>query len=105
HQHLNDLLYVHFNLRLQQRNYFKHRNYDPIKFEVFHENTNWVLEDEPTNLTMEELETFQNELAACTIQDNQNDIELVEDDDNDDGDPSNQYEATSEEPNENEDLI
>ena len=55
------------------RNYFKHRNYDPIKFEVFHENTNWVLEDEPTNWTMEELETFQNELAACTIQD-QNDI-------------------------------
>ena len=27
--------------------------------------------------------------------------ELVEDDDNDDGDPSNQYEARSEEPNEN----
>ena len=55
-------------------NYFKYRNYDPIKFEVFHENTNWILEDEPTNWTMEELETFQNELAACTIQDNQNDI-------------------------------
>ena len=52
----------------------KYRNYDPIKFEVFHENTNWILEDEPTNWTMEELETFQNELAACTIQDNQNDI-------------------------------
>ena len=31
--------------------------------------------------------------------------ELVEDDDNDDGDRSNQYEAWSEEPNENEDLI
>ena len=31
--------------------------------------------------------------------------ELVEDDDNDDGDPSNQYEARSERPNENEDLI
>ena len=56
------------------RNYFKHRNYDPFKFEGFHENTNWVLEDEPTNWTMEGLETFQNELAACTIQDNQNDI-------------------------------
>ena len=56
------------------RNYFKRRNCDPINFEAFHENANWVLEDEPTNLTMEELETFQNELAACTIQDNENDI-------------------------------
>ncbi|XP_022899334.1 uncharacterized protein LOC111412634 [Olea europaea var. sylvestris] len=35
HQRLNDLVYVHYNLRLQQRNYFKSRNYDPIDFEKF----------------------------------------------------------------------
>ena len=37
--------------------------------------------------------------------DNLNLEELVEDDDSDDGDPSNQYEARSEKPNEKEDLI
>ena len=37
--------------------------------------------------------------------DNLNLEELVEDDDSDDGDHSNQYEARSEEPNEKEDLI
>ncbi|XP_073109325.1 uncharacterized protein [Elaeis guineensis] len=86
HQRLNDLVFVHYNLRLQQRFYFKGRNYDPIDFELFGDNDAWILVDEPSELTSEELETFHRELASCSIQENNNnDILNLEDLDGDDG--------------------
>ncbi|XP_031392355.1 uncharacterized protein LOC116204424 [Punica granatum] len=72
HQRLNDLVYVHYNLKLQQRNYFKGRNYDPIDFEKFASYSTWVLEDEPTTLSNEELRTFRRDLQMC-IQETGND--------------------------------
>ncbi|XP_073105215.1 uncharacterized protein [Elaeis guineensis] len=86
HQRLNDLVFVHYNLRLQQRFYFKGRNYDPIDFELFGDNDAWILVDEPSELTSEELKTFHHELASCSIQENNNnDILNLEDLDGDDG--------------------
>ncbi|XVE98465.1 hypothetical protein REPUB_Repub03eG0109000 [Reevesia pubescens] len=79
HQRLNDLVYVHFNLRLQQRNQLKGRNFDPISFEDFEENGDWVLEEEPTNLSTDELETFNQQLASCNINiQNDDDLNLDE---------------------------
>ncbi|XP_057502292.1 uncharacterized protein LOC130786087 [Actinidia eriantha] len=91
HQRLYDLIYVHYNLRLQQRTYFKGRNYDPIDFEDFSANSIWVLEDEPPTLTADELESFRRELASLTIQESQNiddtlnldELDDIDDDKND----------------------
>ncbi|XP_071921395.1 uncharacterized protein [Coffea arabica] len=66
HQRLNDLVYVHYNLRLQQRN-ARGRNYDPIDFEDFSVNETWILDDEPSQLTPVELESFRNEIATFAI--------------------------------------
>ncbi|XP_073104385.1 uncharacterized protein [Elaeis guineensis] len=97
HQRLNDLVFVHYNLRLQQRFYFKGRNYDPIDFELFGDNDAWILVDEPSELTSEELKTFHRELASCSIQENNNnDIlnleDLDGDDDENDGNDANRRE-------------
>ncbi|KAL3497864.1 hypothetical protein ACH5RR_040596 [Cinchona calisaya] len=70
------------------------RNYGPIDFEEFGTNDTWVLKDEPPNLTEVEIETFRKELAACTIQgDQENDktlnldeLDIGEEDENNDGD-------------------
>ncbi|KAL3526631.1 hypothetical protein ACH5RR_011287 [Cinchona calisaya] len=70
------------------------RNYDPIDFEEFGTNDTWVSEDEPPNLTEDEMETFRKELAACTIQGGQENNETLnlveldtgEEDENNDGD-------------------
>ncbi|OMO67035.1 hypothetical protein COLO4_30259 [Corchorus olitorius] len=63
------------------------RNYDPIDFEDFAENGEWILEEEPTTLSPEELEAFNQELASCNIStQNLDDLNLEdvlnEDDDN-----------------------
>ncbi|XP_031374095.1 uncharacterized protein LOC116188755 [Punica granatum] len=68
-------------------NYFKGRNYDPIDFEKFASYSTWVLEDEPSALSNEELRTFRRDLQMC-IQENGNDDSLdlnLEDLDMDDG--------------------
>ncbi|GAU35412.1 hypothetical protein TSUD_160630 [Trifolium subterraneum] len=46
HQKLNDLVFVRYNLRLQNRNK-KKLNYDPINFETLDDHSDWVLEDSP----------------------------------------------------------
>ncbi|XP_061363637.1 uncharacterized protein LOC133307195 [Gastrolobium bilobum] len=68
HQKLNDLVYVRYNLRLAQRSQLKHQNYDPINFETFEEHSNWVLEESPPYLTVEEMEALRTELAHMSIQ-------------------------------------
>ncbi|XP_058769027.1 uncharacterized protein LOC131642877 [Vicia villosa] len=72
-QKLNDLVYVRYNLRLQNRNK-KKQNYDPIKFETLGDHSNWVLEDSPSFLTIEEVEALLKDLASMTIQHISNDI-------------------------------
>lgn len=44
------------------------RNYDPISFEEFVDNGNWVLEDEPPLLTADEIELFRKQMAGLTIE-------------------------------------
>lgn len=53
----------------------KIRNYDPINDELLDDHhDNWVLEDSPPFLTVEELESLRNDLANMTIQPISNDI-------------------------------
>ncbi|XP_058746305.1 uncharacterized protein LOC131619200 [Vicia villosa] len=74
HQKLNDLVYVCYNLRLQNRTK-KKQNYDPINFETLGDHSNWVLEDSPPFLTIEEVEALRKDLASMTIQPISNDID------------------------------
>ncbi|XP_058763588.1 uncharacterized protein LOC131637040 [Vicia villosa] len=74
HQKLNDLVYVRYNLRLQNRTK-KKQNYDPINFETLGDHSNWVLEDSPPFLTVEEVEALRKDLASMTIQPISNDID------------------------------
>ncbi|XP_078150193.1 uncharacterized protein LOC144545498 [Carex rostrata] len=104
HQRLNDLVYVRYNLRLHQR-YEKYyspfhdlvekfnfvmtdmklrfwissrgRNYDPINFEDFNDNGNWVLEDDPPFLTVDEIEEFRKQMAGLKIQTNEDNDEVL----------------------------
>ena len=51
------------------RNYWKGRNYDPINVETIFDTENWVVEDDPSMLTTEEVESFHQALSTMTIQD------------------------------------
>ncbi|PNX60298.1 hypothetical protein L195_g051854, partial [Trifolium pratense] len=77
HQKLNDLVFVRYNLRLQNRNQ-KKQNYDPINFETLGDHSDWVLEDSPPFLTIEEVEALRTELASMTIEPVSNDIGIFE---------------------------
>ncbi|XP_058757616.1 uncharacterized protein LOC131630890 isoform X1 [Vicia villosa] len=52
----------------------KKQNYDPINFEILGDHSNWVLEDFPPFLTIEEVEALRKDLASMTIQPISNDI-------------------------------
>ncbi|KAL5122327.1 hypothetical protein HKD37_02G003148 [Glycine soja] len=54
HKKLNDLVYVRYNLRIQQRNRLRQQNYDPINLEILDDHSNWMLEESPLFLTHEE---------------------------------------------------
>ncbi|CAO2201732.1 unnamed protein product, partial [Urochloa humidicola] len=69
HQRLNDIVYVHCNLRLHQRSKRTTRNYDPISLdEVRKGNEEWIVQDNPPRLNSEELNEFRGEFAALSIQ-------------------------------------
>ncbi|XP_039803646.1 uncharacterized protein LOC120667686 [Panicum virgatum] len=69
HQRLNDIVYVHCNLRLRQRCKLSTRNYDPIMFEgIATGNEAWIVEDNPPRLTSEGLEAFRTKLSDLNIQ-------------------------------------
>ena len=55
----------------------KKQNYDPINFETLGDHSNWVLEDSPPFLTIEEVEALRKDLASMTIQPISNDIGMV----------------------------
>lgn len=67
HQKLNDLVYVRYNLRLQQRKKLKNQNYDPISLETLDDHSDWILEESPPYLTTEEVESLRNELANMDL--------------------------------------
>ncbi|KAH1193057.1 hypothetical protein GmHk_19G054172 [Glycine max] len=81
HQKLNDLVYVRYNLRLQNRKK-RQQSYDPINLETIDYHVDWVMEDSPTFLTNEEVGALRKNLANMTIQPLSNDIgPLILDDD------------------------
>jgi hypothetical protein len=55
----------------------KKQNYDPINFETLGDHSDWVLEDSPPFLTIEEVEALRNDLASITIQPISNDIGML----------------------------
>lgn len=62
HQRLNDLVFVHYNLRLQKRGKEKKRQYDPIDYECIDKVDFWVVEAEPNGeLDYNELEEMLDE--------------------------------------------
>ncbi|RVW20428.1 hypothetical protein CK203_112414 [Vitis vinifera] len=68
HQRLNDLVYVHYNLRLKNRFYNKKRIYDPIDYACIDETDFWVVDDDqPTELDIEELENLLYEEGSIPI--------------------------------------
>ncbi|XP_028059457.1 uncharacterized protein LOC114263158 [Camellia sinensis] len=58
HQRLNDLVYIHYNLRLKNRHFNKMKNYDPVEIESIDKTEFWIVEDEeePPLLDFDELE-------------------------------------------------
>lgn len=62
HQRLNDLVHVHYNLRLQSRTTHLNRSYDPIDYESIDKTEFWVVEAEQEGELDYELEEEFEEL-------------------------------------------
>ncbi|KAL9675981.1 hypothetical protein QQ045_004192 [Rhodiola kirilowii] len=84
HQKLNDLVYVRYNLRLQQRKQLRHQNYDPINIETLDDHSDCVMEESPPYLTNEEVDALRNDLSSMTIQPVLDDTGEMNLDDNED---------------------
>ncbi|CAN6230637.1 unnamed protein product, partial [Urochloa humidicola] len=83
HQRMNDIVYCHYNQRLQQRSKLHARNYDPISLEDISKfNEDWIVEEDPARLTVEEVETFRKELTSV-VPDCRDKDEVLEVDDAD----------------------
>ncbi|XP_052177543.1 uncharacterized protein LOC127791598 [Diospyros lotus] len=85
HQRLNDLVYVHYNLRLQNRSKVDKKSYDPVDYESINETKFWILEEEEEGeLDIDELEGMTEEHPKND--ENNEDAEfMVLDEDNEDG--------------------
>ncbi|XP_026432355.1 uncharacterized protein LOC113329733 [Papaver somniferum] len=70
HQRLNDLVYVHYNLRLKTRNMTKKTFYDPIDFDVIDLTEDLVVDDDPDQINVDELEAIASDLCCLTDEDN-----------------------------------
>ncbi|XLU24950.1 hypothetical protein S245_061016, partial [Arachis hypogaea] len=68
HQKFNDLVYVHYNLRLQQRNRMRKQSYDPICLDTFEDHSEWIMKDSPSFLTPEKVDALRNDLANMSLQ-------------------------------------
>ncbi|KAK9064821.1 hypothetical protein SSX86_016203 [Deinandra increscens subsp. villosa] len=67
HQRLNDLVFVHYNLRLQNRHLSSKRSYDPIDYECIENADFWVVEEEAQGeLNINEIEDMLNETQPTT---------------------------------------
>ncbi|KAL4592745.1 hypothetical protein LXL04_005749 [Taraxacum kok-saghyz] len=76
HQRLNDLVFVHYNLRLQNRLKVDKRSYDPIDYECIDKTDFWVVEEEPEGeLDYNDIENMldeQEQEPASQTQENEN---------------------------------
>ncbi|XP_039122041.1 uncharacterized protein LOC120258657 [Dioscorea cayenensis subsp. rotundata] len=63
HQRLNDLVYIHYNLCLKNRNFNKSNNLDPIDYECIDKIDTWVVENEPPREPELNLEDLENIIA------------------------------------------
>ncbi|KAL4576037.1 hypothetical protein LXL04_012127 [Taraxacum kok-saghyz] len=62
HQRLSDLVFVHYNLRLQNRFKVDKKAYDPIDYENIDKTDFWVVQEEPEGeLDYNELENMLQE--------------------------------------------
>ncbi|KAL0404286.1 UNVERIFIED_CONTAM: hypothetical protein Sradi_2069400 [Sesamum radiatum] len=62
HQRLNDLVYVHYNLRLQNRVKYSKRPYDPVDYECIDKSEFWIVEKIPEGeLDYDEMEELLEE--------------------------------------------
>ena len=52
----------------------RHQSYDSISFEAFKDHSNWVLEESPPSLTVEEVKALCNDLENISIQSTLDDI-------------------------------
>ncbi|XP_052171663.1 uncharacterized protein LOC127787644 [Diospyros lotus] len=85
HQRLNDLVYVHYNLRLQNRSKVDKRCYDLVDYESIDKTEFWILEEEEEGkLDIDELEGMIEEHPK-NDEDNEDAEFMVLDEDNEDG--------------------
>ncbi|XP_025637044.1 uncharacterized protein [Arachis hypogaea] len=91
HQKLKDLVYVHYNLRLQQRNQMRNQVYDPIYLDTFEDHSEWILEDSPPFLTPEKVDALRNDLADMSLQSPLDDLDQLDLEDDRDDDRANNY--------------
>ncbi|KAL1566009.1 hypothetical protein AAHA92_01667 [Salvia divinorum] len=100
-ERLTDLLYVHYNLRLQNRLGSKKRSYDPIDYECIDKVEFWVIDENPEEeLDYEELEEMLDEEQAKGDEDvamriNDEDIDLSKFGDGDCGSTSSSSSSSS----------
>ncbi|KAL4567704.1 hypothetical protein LXL04_023296 [Taraxacum kok-saghyz] len=76
HQRLNDLVFIHYNLRLQNRLKVDKRSYDPINYECIDKTNFWVVEEVPEEkLDYNDIENMldeQEQEPASQTQENEN---------------------------------
>lgn len=70
---LNFLILIYEKIN-KLRGRLKHQNYDPINFETIDDHSDWVLEESPPFLTIEEVEALRKDLSNMSIQPNFSDI-------------------------------
>ncbi|KAL4391705.1 hypothetical protein AHAS_Ahas03G0271800 [Arachis hypogaea] len=97
HQKLNDLVYVHYNLRQQQMNRMRKQSYDPICLDAFEDHSEWIMEDSPRFLTPKKVDALRNDLANMSLQSALDDLDQLnlEDDRDDDEANNNSVENTN----------
>nr|GEW12786.1 hypothetical protein [Tanacetum cinerariifolium] len=87
HKRLNDLVYVHYNLRLQNRLKVDKRSYDPIDYECIDDTDFWVVEEEPQGkLGYDQLKSMlgdQDEEPPSQTQENLSGYTLIDEDEHD----------------------
>ncbi|KAL8519837.1 hypothetical protein ACS0TY_010687 [Phlomoides rotata] len=81
HERLSDLVFVHYNLRLKNREKQMHKTYDPIDYECIDKVDAWIIDDAPNGeLDYDELEELDNELANNELPESQGGNENVDKD-------------------------
>ncbi|XP_022031050.1 uncharacterized protein LOC110931990 [Helianthus annuus] len=84
HERLNDLVFVHYNLRLQNRLKYAKRSFDPVDYESINHSEFWVVEEEPEgDLDNDDIDNMFGEEENVSIsqtQGNENSYALVDED-------------------------